>query len=151
MKTGKASGRIEQVRLQYGALPFRTDDQLEILLITSRETHRWIIPKGWPMKGRRPRGTAAREALQEAGITGRVSKAPIGSYTYIKRGIGGQNWPCSVDVFPMRVRKELADWREREQRTRQWFSFIEAADLVVEPGLRTLILGFGVAFDALAR
>ena len=117
------------------------------MLITSRQTRRWIIPKGWPMKGRRPPGTAAREALQEAGIAGAVSKTPIGSFTYTKRGLGGQSWPCRVDVFPLEVRMERADWREREQRTRQWFPFIEAAAAVVEPELKALILAFGVAFD----
>ncbi|MCW6507652.1 NUDIX hydrolase [Lichenifustis flavocetrariae] len=140
-------GQIEQVRQQYGALPFRRIDGIEIMLITSRETRRWVIPKGWPMKGRRPRGTAAGEAMEEAGISGHIAKTPIGSYTYIKRGIGGQRWPCKVDVFPLEVRVERRTWREREQRARQWFSYVEAAEVVTEPELRALILGFGVAFD----
>jgi 8-oxo-dGTP pyrophosphatase MutT (NUDIX family) len=147
MKKPRAPGQIEQVWQQFAALPFRRGVGLEILLITSRETRRWIIPKGWPMKGRRPRGTAAREALEEAGIKGRVSRDPIGSYTYIKRGLGRQSWPCRVDVFPLEVRIELPDWRERAQRTRQWLPYIEAAALVTERELRDLILAFGVAFD----
>ena len=147
MKKPRGSGQIEQVRQQYAALPFRFASGLEVLLITSRETRRWIVPKGWPMKGRRPPGTAAREALEEAGIVGAISPTAIGSYTYIKRGLGGQSWPCRVDVFPLRVRAERDVWRERDQRTREWFSFIEAADAVSEPGLKALILAFGVAFD----
>lgn len=149
MKQPRAPGQIEQVWQQFAALPFRRAAGLEVMLITSRETRRWIIPKGWPMKGRRPRGTAAREALEEAGIKGKVSRTPIGSYTYVKRGLGGQSWPCRVDIFPLEVRLELADWREREQRTRQWFPYIEAAGAVTERELRDLILGFGVAFDCL--
>lgn len=147
MKKPRGSGQIEQVRQQYAALPFRRAAGLEVLLITSRETRRWVVPKGWPMKGRRPPGTAAREALQEAGVVGLISKTSIGSFTYIKRGLGGQSWPCRVDVFPLQVRAERTEWRERAQRTRQWFSFIEAATAVTEPELKTLILAFGVAFD----
>lgn len=149
MSKRRLAGQVEQVRQQYGALPFRCGEGVEILLITSRETRRWIIPKGWPMKGRTSRGAAAREALEEAGIAGRVARAPIGSYTYVKRGLGGQSWPCRVDVFPLEVRIERENWRERRQRIRQWFPFIEAADHVTEPDLKTLILAFGAAFDPL--
>ena len=140
-------GQVEQVRQQFAAMPFRRSDMIEIMLITSRESHRWIIPKGWPMKGRHPRGTAAREALQEAGIRGQIARKPVGSYTYIKRGLGGQQWPCRVDVFPLEVRSERLEWRESEQRIRVWFPFIEAAHLVEEPDLATLILAFGVAWE----
>ena len=147
MRTPRKSRQVEQVRQQFAALPFRHRGGVEIMLITSRETRRWIVPKGWPMKGRRPRGTAAREALEEAGITGKVARNAIGSYTYIKRGLGGKSWACRVDVFPLEVRMERDEWRERAQRTRQWLSYIEAAAAVTEPGLKALILAFGVAFD----
>lgn len=140
-------GKVDEVRQQFSALPFRrTEEGVEILLITSRETRRWVIPKGWPMKGRSPYGTAAREALQEAGVRGHIQKVPIGSYLYIKRGLGGQRWPCTVHVFPLAVQRELATWREQAERTREWFSFIEAADAVQEPDLKALILAFGLSF-----
>jgi 8-oxo-dGTP pyrophosphatase MutT (NUDIX family) len=140
-------GKVDEVRQQFAALPFRrTDEGVEIMLITSRETRRWIIPKGWPMKGRSPYGTAAREALQEAGIRGHIEKVPIGSYLYIKRGLGGQRWPCTVHVFPLAVRAERDSWREQNERTREWFSFIEAAEAVEEPDLKSLILAFGLSF-----
>jgi ADP-ribose pyrophosphatase YjhB (NUDIX family) len=38
-----------------------------VLLVTSRETGRWIIPKGGPIKGFKPAKTAAREAYEDAG------------------------------------------------------------------------------------
>ena len=141
-------GTVDEVRQQFAALPFRRTDVPEVMLITSRETRRWIVPKGWPMKGRSPHGTAAREALQEAGIRGQIFKVPVGSYLYIKRGLGGQRWPCTVHVFPLAVRTELESWREKEERTRQWFSYLEAADAVEEPELRSLILAFGISFKA---
>jgi 8-oxo-dGTP pyrophosphatase MutT (NUDIX family) len=147
MKVWSVWGQAEQVRVQYGALPFRMGNGIEILLITTRETQRWIIPKGWPMKGRRPRGAAAQEALEEAGVTGDIERRPCGAYLYTKRGFAGQSWLCKVEVFPLRVRKEREQWRERDQRTRRWFHFIEAADAVTEPGLRSLILAFGLAFE----
>lgn len=148
MAKRRVLGQVDEVRQQFGALPFRRTDGVEIMLITSRETRRWIIPKGWPMKGRSPFGTAAREALQEAGIRGQIGKVPIGSYLYIKRGLGGKRWPCTVHVYPLTVRVERENWREKEERTREWFSYLEAADLVEEPDLKTLILAFGISFKA---
>ena len=139
-------GQVDEVRQQFAALPYRVADGLEIMLITSRETRRWVVPKGWPMKGRSPFGTAAREALQEAGIRGQIQKVPIGSYQYIKRALGGQRWPCTVHCYPLEVRVELPTWREMGERTRQWFSYIEAAEAVEEPDLKSLILAFGLLF-----
>ncbi|MBL7405872.1 NUDIX domain-containing protein, partial [Escherichia coli] len=74
-------------RRQVGALPFRhgRDGKTKILLVTSRESRRWVIPKGWPMKGRKPFEAAAREAYEEAGLRGAVGKRPIGLYLYQKR------------------------------------------------------------------
>ena len=144
MVKGRFLGRVDEVRQQFGALPYRVSGGVEIMLITSRETRRWIIPKGWPMKGRSPFGTAAREALQEAGIRGQIRKQSIGSYLYIKRALGGQRWPCTVHVFPLEVRVERETWREMGERTRQWFSYIEAAEAVEEPDLKSLILAFGL-------
>ena len=80
------------------------------------------------MKGRKPHAAAALEAFEEAGVTGTISKLPIGTYNYDKRLSDGDVITCTVEVFPMRVDVELADWPEREQRTRQWFSPTAAAE-----------------------
>jgi 8-oxo-dGTP pyrophosphatase MutT (NUDIX family) len=124
---------------QYAALPFRYLDSLEILLISSRETRRWVIPKGWPMKGRKPHAVAAREALEEAGVVGRIGKRPLGSYQYVKRLKNGAPLLCTVDVFPMMVKRQRDRWREQDQRTLQWFAAEEAATVVEEPELQSLI------------
>ena len=124
---------------QYAALPFRYHDHLEVLLISSRETHRWVIPKGWPMKGRKPHQAAAREAMEEAGVTGRIGKRPIGCYQYVKRLANGAPLLCTVDVFPLMVEGQRHRWREQEQRNQQWFPAEEAAMLVEEPELQALI------------
>ena len=127
---------------QYAALPFRYTHDLEILLISSRETHRWVIPKGWPMKGRKPYAAAAREALEEAGVVGRIAKRSIGSYQYVKRLKNGAPLLCTVDVFPMMVSRQRDRWREQDQRTARWFPAEEAAMAVEEPELQALIDGF---------
>jgi 8-oxo-dGTP pyrophosphatase MutT (NUDIX family) len=135
---------------QYAALPFRYRSGLEILLISSRETRRWVIPKGWPMKGRKPHATAAREALEEAGVVGRIGKRSIGTYRYVKTLEDGAPVPCSVEVFPMMVEGQRARWREQGQRTAQWFSAEDAAAAVQEPELKALISDFA-ASGAAAR
>ena len=83
VRTRKFGGMVKNhrpTRIQFGALPYRFDRHadLEVLLITSRETGRWIIPKGGPIKGFKPGQTAALEAYEEAGVRGRVSARPLG-------------------------------------------------------------------------
>jgi ADP-ribose pyrophosphatase YjhB (NUDIX family) len=130
--------------IQYGALPFRYErNGLEIMLITSRETRRWTIPKGWPMLGKKPRQVAAAEARQEAGITGVIGKKPIGSYPYAKLLPDGEERLCLVTVFPLRVILEKIKWRERAERERFWFQRDIAAAMVEEGGLAQIIDEFG--------
>ena len=142
-------------RAQVAALPLMLGDDgaPRVLLLTSRETRRWVIPKGWPMRGRKPYEAAAREALEEAGVTGHTRKKPIGSYRYFKRLAGHFDW-CQVDVYPLWVDKQLKSWRERGQREARWFTIEEAAELVLEPGLVALLRELartGVGQDAPRR
>ena len=140
---GKRAAKAGQPGVQFGALPFRRGEAgLEILLVTSRETRRWVIPKGWPMKGKTPQGAAAREALEEAGVTGRIGKGAVGAYPYLKRLKNGAPAPCMVRVFPLEVLREHETWPEMEQRERRWFSPAVAAAAVEEPELSELILEF---------
>lgn len=108
--------------LQVGALPLRKSrGGFEILLISSRETGRWVIPKGWPSKRLSDPNAAAREAKQEAGVTGKISGEPIGSYRYRKR-TGEDIRVLTVNCYILWVKKERKRWREQDQRTRVWFS-----------------------------
>jgi 8-oxo-dGTP pyrophosphatase MutT (NUDIX family) len=131
-------------RRQIGALPFRVDDQgqLRVMLITSRETRRWVIPKGWPMRGLKPHRAAEREAYEEAGLKGLIGKVAVGVYAYEKRLANGLAVPCQVSVFPLQVTSQRRRWPERGQRDGRWFSPEEAADLVHEEGLQHLLRGF---------
>lgn len=127
---------------QIGALPVRRDGNgaLRVLLVTSRETKRWIIPKGWPMKNKKDHEAAAQEAREEAGVEGTVTKTPIGSYLYWKRRETHFDL-CQVSVYLLTVERNLKKWREQAQRDVQWFEPAEAAHLVAEPGLASLIAG----------
>lgn len=129
---------------QYGVLAFRIgeDGTPRILLITSRETKRWVIPRGNPIPDLSPSESAAQEGYEEAGITGPVSPHPLGSYDYGKRRKDGSVDPARVDVFPLRVTHQSERWPESHQRRKQWFSREEAAEAVDEPGLKSLIRGF---------
>ena len=129
--------------VQYAALPIRVANrgELEVLLITSRRTRRWVIPKGWPIPGMDGPGTAAIEAFEEAGIKGELIPRPLGSYRYGKHmGLSGDHVPCEVTVFPMRVVTQMEDWPERAERQIQWFGRAQAACLVEEEELAILIL-----------
>lgn len=125
---------------QCAALPLReAEGRLELLLITSRETCRWVLPKGWVEEGLTGPELACQEAFEEAGILGRTSQAAIGSYGYLKRLKDGSRRLCEVAVFPMTVECELEDWPERRERRRQWFRLDEAAALVAEEDLADLL------------
>ncbi|MGN6514381.1 MAG: NUDIX hydrolase [Rhizomicrobium sp.] len=132
---------------QYAALPWREGaGGLEFLLITTRRTRRWIVPKGWPMDGRAPSATAAREALEEAGVAGEVSEKPIGAYRYFKERKSGELLPCKVDVFALKVKLQRKTWAEKDMRELRWCSLNEALACVGEPGLRQIIARFAAAF-----
>jgi len=142
---GKQAGRKSGTRRrQVAALPWRADAVagLQILLVSSRETRRWVIPKGWPMKGKLDHQAAAQEAYEEAGLDGRIVDTPIGDYPYLKRLKSGAARPVTVDVYPMEVTGEHATWPEKGQRTLRWMSPVEAALGVQEPELRDLIARF---------
>ncbi len=130
-------------RRQYAALPWRAGEHgPEVLLVTSRQTRRWIIPKGWPMKGRSGPEAAAQEAFEEAGVRGPIAKAPLGVFSYVKRLADGSGRPCAVRVYPLEVVETLDDWPEMNQRERRWMSPPAAAAAVDESELKVLILGF---------
>jgi 8-oxo-dGTP pyrophosphatase MutT (NUDIX family) len=126
---------------QVAAVPLRFGERgtPEVLLVTSRETQRWVIPKGWPMKGRKRHEAAAQEAFEEAGVTGKIEKAAIGSYEYFKRREVTFDL-CKVEVFILAVEKQAKTWPEQHERRANWFGLEEAAALVDEPGLSAVLL-----------
>ena len=128
--------------LQVGALALRIGDNgaPEVVLVTSRETRRWVIPKGWPMKGKKNWEAAATEAKEEAGIVGKPRKKPIGEYLYFKRRAAHFDL-CKVEVYLLDVEKRVSSYKEQGQRETRWFPLDEAADLVDEQGLSALLRG----------
>lgn len=130
-------------RMQYGALCWRYGDGgVEILLITSRDTGRWVIPKGWPMPGLAPEAAAAQEAWEEAGVAGVMNPLCIGRYGYQKCLSVSSTVPCAVAVYGMRVEELAKTFPEVKERRRQWFPLKEAATLVAEAELSLIISHF---------
>ena len=133
---------------QFAAVPWPIrKGRLKMLLVTSRETRRLIVPKGWPIEGLKPHRVAERQAREEAGVVGKVSRQAIGSYAYWKR-MRQSFVLCGVDVFPLEVREQLDDWPERDERQRVWVASDEAALIVEEPGLAALLKAFDPAMAA---
>jgi 8-oxo-dGTP pyrophosphatase MutT (NUDIX family) len=132
-------------RQQYAALCFRKrKKQLapEVLLVTSRDTGRWVIPKGWPMRGKKSHAVAEREAYEEAGVKGNVSREPIGYYTYHKGMSDGLKLTCRVQVHALEVKELLKDFPEKGTRRLEWVNCEEAAARVQEPELKVLFHTF---------
>lgn len=137
----KRLARLNGAGAQYGALPWRREAQLQVMLVTSRETRRWTIPKGWPVKRLAAAEAAALEAHEEAGVVGRLAE-PIGTYRYNKRLRDGTVVICTVTVFPLEVDAVDEHWPEEAERERAWFSPEAAADLVDEHELKALLHAF---------
>ena len=132
-------------REQYGALCYRLRKKratVEVLLITSRDTGRWVIPKGWPMDGKSASAAAAREAWEEAGVKGKVLAESIGSYRYMKGMPQGLKLDCRVRVFALEVDGISKNFPEKGERRAEWVDCTEAAARVHEPGLKTLLVNF---------
>jgi 8-oxo-dGTP pyrophosphatase MutT (NUDIX family) len=115
---------------------------LEVLLITSLSRKRWILPKGWLEPDTAPQDNAAREAFEEAGVIGKASSQPAGSYHYLKDRKGGGGVPCVVDVFPIEVTGQMEKWPEKDLRQYAWLPVEQAAAVVSEPGLRQILKDF---------
>jgi 8-oxo-dGTP pyrophosphatase MutT (NUDIX family) len=141
------------LRVQYAALPYRFTPAaaLEILLVTTRTSKRWIIPKGWPIKGLRPPKSAAREAFEEAGIRGKIGTKSMGVFTYDKMlDQHGILVNCEVKVFPLLVKRQSETWPEFEQRLTQWVEPGKAVSLIKEPELKKLVTTFAKRVAAAA-
>jgi len=130
------------VRTQFAALCFRVvKEKPEFLLITSRGSGRWIVPKGWPMDGLTPAASAAQEAWEEAGVTGKAYDRNLGLFSYSK-SVGGAGLPIVAMVYPVKVKSLAEKYPEQGQRVRKWFSQKKATGLVSQPELSRIIKDF---------
>ena len=142
------------VSAQYGALPYRFTEAaaLEVLVVTTRQSKRWIIPKGWPIKGLTPSKSAAREAFEEAGVMGKIGARSIGAFQYRRVENGGDDEAeCEVKVFPLLVKRQRAIWPESDQRAVQWVDPEKAISLIGEPELKAIVGAFAKRIAAAAR
>lgn len=134
-------------RRQYAALCYRetSSGDVEILLLTSRDTGRWVIPKGWPMGDKPGYDVARQEALEEAGVTGDAGVLPLGAYSYQKRMQDDFAVLCSVEVYPLRITGAVGAFKEKGKRRMAWVTPEEAANRVSEPDLKALIERFAAS------
>lgn len=141
LKPADMKKKKSRYRRQFGALPLRMDDEgrIEVMMVTSRETRRWIVPKGWPIKGLTGAQTAAREAAEEAGVIGVTGKRPVGAYMYDKRLKDGSSTRCYVELYPLWVVDDLQHWVEHAERDVEWLSVAEAAERAGDASLGELL------------
>lgn len=124
------------LRTQFGALCYRMRDGApEVLLITSRGSGRWIVPKGWPMDGKTPVECAVTEAWEEAGVIGKGFNKSLGLFSYQKVVEEEGELPCVAMVYPVKVKELARKYPERSERKRKWLSPKRAAERVDEPEL----------------
>jgi 8-oxo-dGTP pyrophosphatase MutT (NUDIX family) len=141
-------------RQQYAALCYRfvkKTGQLEVLVATSRDTGRWVIPKGWPMKDKKAHQVAERESFEEVGVKGKVEKEPLGFYHYRKTLDSGLKVPVRVQVHALEVQDCLKNFPEKGSRKLEWVSCEEAASRVNEPELKSLFLHFAARMQPNAQ
>lgn len=131
------------INFQVAALCFKLSDinKVEVLLITSRRSKRWVIPKGWPIKGLKAHKAAEQEALEEAGAVGNILDFCVGKYSYRKE-LDNKYITCEVSVYPLNVTELIEDYKERKQRARTWVSLKVALENVFEPELKQILRNF---------
>jgi len=128
---------------QFAALPWiDLPEGRQVLLVTTRGRGQWVVPKGWPKRGREGWEVAALEAFEEAGLSGEISQSAIGVFEYKKSLHFLTSVICRVEVFPLLVTEQRLRWRERGERQLEWMPLAEAVRRVQEPGLSELISGF---------
>jgi 8-oxo-dGTP pyrophosphatase MutT (NUDIX family) len=128
----------EDCIVQSGAIPFRFGPRgIEVMLVTSRKTGDWILPKGHIEPFMSPESSALKEAWEEAGIEGAIIGRPVGSWTYEKNGLSHR-----VEYFPLAVENVLPLWPERGSRKRRWYPIARAVERVADAGLRRMLTEF---------
>ena len=128
---------------QAGVIAYRVDHgQVEVLLITSRDKGRWIIPKGNISTTTPPHKAAKIEAYEEGGVKGKIEGVPLGFYTYSKKRESRKRSPASVEVYLLRVAKQVKNWPEKRERKLSWVPIVDAINLVEEPGIVPLLRRF---------
>lgn len=141
-----SAGEKRSVRTQFAALCYRLrKGKTQVLLISSRNGGRWIIPKGWPMHEMTPAQASKVEAFEEAGVEGKVLETCLGIYSTVRQSPDDEELPCIVAVFPLRVKRLLKKYPESTQRTRKWCSPKKAAKLIDDPELAQIVAAFDPA------
>ena len=143
--TASAASKSERpAAVQVAALCYReTSVGKQVLLITSRDTGRWIVPKGWPIKGKNGAESALQEAWEEAGVKrAEVKQKPIGTYAYDKGLGGGDSVEVLTHVYLTEVKELSEDYPEADERERVWIAPGEAANRVDEPELKDILNTF---------
>lgn len=131
------------VRTQFAALCYRVKgNKVQFLLVTTRRTGRWIVPKGWPIDGLTPQKSAAQEAWEEAGVVGQPDARPLGLFSYTKMVGDDEVLPCVAMVYGVKVKSLARDFPEKGQRKRKWVSRKQAAKMVGEPELARILRDF---------
>ena len=131
------------VRSQFAALCYGgSGDKTEVLLVTSRRSGRWILPKGWPEHGMTPADSALKEAWEEAGVIGKAQDVCLGLFSYAKISPDGSSFPCVAMIYPVRVKSLAEKFPEQRQRNRRWMSPKKAAQRVAEPELARILRDF---------
>lgn len=115
--------------------------RVQVLLMTSRDTGRWIIPKGNIKPGTTPSKAAEQEAFEEAGVRGTITgSTPLGMYTYSKKLVSGGARTATVEVYLLQVKKQVKEWPEKRERKLAWVSAKKAVNLIEEPGVVPLLV-----------
>lgn len=121
---------------QSSVVPYRiNDNQIEVMITRSSQKKHWVVPKGIADPGYTLQESACKEALEEAGVIGKVTEDALGTYTVPKWGA-----TCTVTVYPMLVQRQLPDdeWEE-SHRGREWVSPEEATALLKQAELGPMI------------
>ena len=141
---------MTSVTHQAGVIAYRIENgSAEVLLITSRETRRWIIPKGNIGRGKTAPEAAALEAYEEAGVHGTIaSEIPLGFYTYFKRRADASTFPVSVEVYLLKVERQAKKWPEKGTRKLAWLPVAKAIRKIEEPGIVPLLRRVGELIPA---
>jgi 8-oxo-dGTP pyrophosphatase MutT (NUDIX family) len=126
---------------QAGVIAYRIlNGNVQVLLMTSRDSGRWIIPKGNVNGSATPAKAAKKEAYEEAGLKGTISSSiPLGIYTYFKKLESGEARAAAVEVYLLHVNQQLKKWPEQAERNLSWVTMKEAVELIEEPGVVPLL------------
>ncbi|KAL4026100.1 hypothetical protein IC575_014524 [Cucumis melo] len=121
------------------------ENKIEVLMVSSPNRDDLVFPKGGWEDDETLLEAACREAVEEAGVRGKLNENPLGVWEFRSKSsqdICSMEGACRGYMFALEVTEELESWPEQGNRHRRWLNVTEAFRLCRYEWMRVALEAF---------